>query len=273
MRYDTTLKDLFQEPPQHLLRLLVGKRGLALLPMEFPATMRRVPDLVLAMEDHSILHVDMQSTAEPMEWRMLMYYALIRQRYPKQALVQKVLYLGMEPWRFPVAIEEPALRFSCEVVDIRDIDCRRMLESPSLEENILAVLCRMEDGRDTIREVLRRISHLKPKARADALTKLVVLSGLRRLETTVQEEADRMAITVDVMENAVLRGLFLKTQQESEAKGRQEGGAYLLLYQIERRFGSPPEWVKAKLAAADLEMLKAWSQRVWDVASLEELFG
>ncbi|MBF0152243.1 MAG: hypothetical protein HQL64_00655 [Magnetococcales bacterium] len=99
-----------------------------------------------------------------------------------------------------------------------------MLSSPSLEENILAILCQMENKQGTIREILYRISVLPPKARADALTKLVILSRLRKLEAAVKTEAEEMALIFNVMENDVLRPLFVKAQLDSEERGRQESG-------------------------------------------------
>ncbi|MBF0134645.1 MAG: hypothetical protein H7833_18045 [Magnetococcus sp. DMHC-1] len=60
-----------------------------------------------------------------------------------------------------------------------------------------------------------------PKARADALTRLVIIAELRKLELVVIKEANEMAITFDVMENDVLREIFLKTQQESEKRGEK----------------------------------------------------
>ena len=51
---------------------------------------------------------------------------------------------------------------------------------------------------------------MPPKGHADALEKLVILAGLRKLETQVKEEVEEMAISVDVMENAFLRDIFGK---------------------------------------------------------------
>ncbi len=293
MRYDTTLKDLFHEPPQRLLQILVGQRGLRMLPLEFSSVMKRIPDLLLELENLSILHMDLQSAPESMDHRMLMYRALIRQHYPGRRLIQKVLYLGADPWRPAAVINEENLHFRYDVIDIRDIDCREMLNSPSLEENILAVLCRLENERATIREILRRIDRMPPKARTDALTRLVILSGLRHLEPLVHEESNDMAITVNVMENTVLRNLFLKAEQKSRQEGlqeglqkglqkgfqkgrqegRQEGKADLLLHLLQRRFGPLPREVTDQVLTADQATLELWSDRVLDVPTLEEVLG
>ncbi|MBF0127880.1 MAG: hypothetical protein HQM02_11820 [Magnetococcales bacterium] len=57
-------------------------------------------------------------------------------------------------------IDEPNLQFRYQVVDIREMDCQLMMDSPALEENMLAILCRMENEQETIQEILRRISQL-----------------------------------------------------------------------------------------------------------------
>ncbi len=158
--------------------------------------------------------------------------------------------------------------FRYTVRDIRDIDCRHMLESPLLEENLLAVLCRMMDERGAIRQVLTRIGALPAKARADALEKLVILAGLRKLETVIKQEVDEMAISVDVMENAFLRDIFGKGEQ----KGWQEGQVSLLLRQLEEKFGQLSNEIKEKIHAASTADLERWSLRVLKSDTLKDIF-
>ncbi|MBF0117054.1 MAG: hypothetical protein HQM04_18670, partial [Magnetococcales bacterium] len=110
-QYDTTLKDLFGQPPQELLRVLLGRQAVATLPVEFASTQKRVPDLLFLMDDDSVAHIELNSKSEGMDWRMLMYYALIRQRYPNKRLVQKVLYVGKKRWKKSIGIKEPDLSF------------------------------------------------------------------------------------------------------------------------------------------------------------------
>ncbi|MBF0437052.1 MAG: hypothetical protein HQL77_17030 [Magnetococcales bacterium] len=187
-QYDTTLKDLFEKPPQRLLQILIGREAVELLSVEFASTQKRLPDLLFLLKDDSIFHLELHGRSEVMDWRMLMYYSVIRQRYPNRVLVQKVLYVGLKEWQSGSSIEEPNLSFRYEVIDIRSIDCRELLDSPSLEENILAILCRIDNQKEVIREILYRINELPIKTRADALTKLVILSRLRRLEMVVKTD-------------------------------------------------------------------------------------
>ena len=272
-QYDATFKDLFEQPPQTLLKILIGRQAVELLRVEFASTQKRFPDLVFLLEDDSIFHLDLQSKSESMDWRMLMYYALIRQRYPGKVLIQKVLYVGQAAWQPKAAIEEKNLSFRYEVVDIRTIDCRELMDSPSLEENILAVLCRMDNQKETIREILYRISELPDKARADALTKLFILSRLRKLETVVKTEAKEMALTFNLMENDVFRPIILKAQMDSKQEGRQEGESAILVRQLQRRFGDLPPWASQKIADANLSTLEEWSLRILDATTIESVLA
>ncbi|MEO5379090.1 MAG: DUF4351 domain-containing protein [Magnetococcus sp. DMHC-6] len=272
-QYDTTFKDLFEQPPQRLLQILIGRQAVESLPVEFASTQKRLPDLVFLLDDNSIFHLDLQSRPEGMNWRMLMYYALIRQRYPGKPLIQMVLYVGLDAWQPQAAIEERNLSFHYKVVDIRDIDCQELMASPTLEENILAILCRMDNQKETIREILYRITELPTKARADALTKLVILSRLRKLETVVKTEAEEMSLTFNVMENDVLRPIFMKAQMDGEQIGRLEGKAETLLRQLTRRFGTLPSSIQEKVSTADLETLELWSDLFVDACSLEDVFA
>ncbi|MBF0437466.1 MAG: DUF4351 domain-containing protein [Magnetococcales bacterium] len=267
-QYDTTLKDLFEKPPQRLLQILIGREAVELLSVEFASTQKRLPDLLFLMQDDSITHLELQGRPEVMEWRMLMYYSVIRQRYPNRILIQKVLYVGLQEWQSGSSIEEPNLSFHYEVIDIRSIDCRELLDSPSLEENILAILCRIDNQKEVIQEILYRISELPIKARADALTKLVIISRLRRLETVVKEEAEEMSLTFNLMENDVFRPIIVKAQMES----RQEGEAAILTRLLQRRFGTVPDWANEKIAKADLSSLEDWSLRIFDAQSLDDVF-
>ena len=72
MRYDTTLKTLFQAPPQQLLRLLVGGQAREMLTIEYPTVRMRRPDLVVRLTDGRLYHLELQSDNDAsMPWRML----------------------------------------------------------------------------------------------------------------------------------------------------------------------------------------------------------
>lgn len=62
-------------------------------------------------------------------------------------------------------------------------------------------------------------------------------------------------------------------EMRAEQRGRQEGEAKLLTRQLQRRFGSLPDWIQERIAQADSQLLEAWILRFVDARSLEEIFS
>lgn len=60
-------------------------------------------------------------------------------------------------------------------------------------------------------------------------------------------------------------------KRQLRLEGRQEGAARLLRHQLERRFGPLPVTVAARIEAAEPETLEAWSLRLLDARSLDEV--
>jgi len=86
------------------------------------------------------------------------------------------------------------------VVDIRDIDCRHLLASTSLEDNLLALLCGLHDDREAVRAVLGKIAGLGRNQRKDALERWEILRGLRALKAVIQSEVKRRPIALNLKE-------------------------------------------------------------------------
>src|SRR5437667_178682 len=104
-----------------------------------------------------------------------------------------------------------------------------------------------------------RIAGLVPVERETALGQLIILAGLRQLEETIEQEARKMPILNDLLDNKVLGREF------------KRGELTVLRRQIEKRFGAIPSWAEERLvgrSAADLEEL---SVRVLDAQSIEDL--
>ncbi|HIJ84269.1 MAG TPA: DUF4351 domain-containing protein, partial [Magnetococcales bacterium] len=62
-------------------------------------------------------------------------------------------------------------------------------------------------------------------------------------------------------------------EQRGEQRGRQEEGASMLTRQLQRRFGSIPDWASEKIAKAGLSSLEEWSLRIFDAQSLDDVFS
>ena len=183
-----------------------------------------------------------------------------------QAALQQVLYVGNEIIRLAGGITDEQMQYSYGVIDIRELDSGPLLESRILEDNLLAILCKVDEARVIIKKILERIAGLTIKARTDVLAKLLVLAGLRSWQALVTEEAKQMAITIDILENPFLKEVF----EEGEQKGIEKGESVLLKRQLEQRFGPLPEWAVGKLENGDREAFERWGLQILEAASLEE---
>jgi hypothetical protein len=159
-----------------------------------------------------------------------------------------------------------------------ELNADELLESTSLEDNLLAILCRCDDPLAVLRRILERIGALYGGSQADAVTKLVILSELRGLSALVRKEQRRMPIPIDssILDHPMIQDLVLereaRVKEQGKAEGKAEGEAALLRRMLERRFGPLPEWVLSRLESADTAELETWGLRLIDAASLEEVF-
>ena len=280
MRYDVTLKDLFQQVPQQLIQTLVGCPIREVLTVEYPAVKTRRPDLVARLANDRLYHLEFQTNNDPtIAWRMLEYGMLIDQTYQQTLLIQQVLYVGQERLNMPYQlIRESRLYYEYQLIDIRQIDCQPLLHSPAMADNILAILCRIENNQtQVVKQILSKIGQLEGKARQDALERLCILTGLRSLtlQDLVRRESETMPIVVDMGNTLFGKELVERGRLEGEQKGRLEGkleGEVLLLQrQLKKRFGPLPQWVIERIHRADSEQLEDWSLRVLEAKKLEDV--
>jgi hypothetical protein len=193
-------------------------------------------------------------------------------RHPRQVLV----YAGRAKLRMSGHFKSPTLSFRFRVVDLRELNGRRFLDSEDASDQILAVLMRLKNRRQAIRRILATIATLSPRTRGDALGELMVICGLRGIETEVEEEIRKVPILNSLLDHKVLGREFKKGleqgRQEGEAKGEARGEAKLLRRQLEHRFKRLPRWVADKLATATPAQIEEWQERLLDDKPLAAIF-
>ncbi|HUQ93172.1 MAG TPA: DUF4351 domain-containing protein [Bryobacteraceae bacterium] len=285
MRYDITLKELLQSEPLRLVEQLAGAAVSEWINVEVPRQMARM-DLNARLTDGTLFHLELQGDNDgDIGMRMLGYYAA-HWKWSGVPPRQVVLYVGQKRLKMEDRVEHVNLQFRYKLIDIRNVDGEALLDSRQLGDNLLAILCRMNDQTAGIRRILQRIASLSPAERADAFTRLMVLSGLRKLDGAIREEVRKMPITIDLMENEFFRERFLAARaegreqgeregelqgrREGEQQGRREGELALLRRMLEHRLGALPAWAIAKLDEADLPDLETWSTKLLDAMTLED---
>ena len=254
----------------------MGFRVTKWLPTELPDVRTRQVDLLGRMPGGGLAHIELQSTnASDMAQRMAEYLLDIRRRHRAFAR-QLVLYVGEAPLRMSERLASPDFSFRCRIVDIRGLEASDLLNSPNLEDNILAVLGRLGDRRDAVQEVLKRIATATPGRRTRALAELTHLAGLRRVGGIIEMEIQKMPILLDIMDNPILGPVLRKGIAQGREEGREEGRAEALRAvvadQLVARFGSLPARARKRLQALPPTELSALSLRLLRAESLEEAF-
>ncbi|KJU87269.1 hypothetical protein MBAV_000517 [Candidatus Magnetobacterium bavaricum] len=115
------------------------------------------------------------------------------------------------------------IKYSYELIDIRTLDGNQLIDSDDPDDNVLAILCKLDDGHVTIKRILEKLSRLHPNERENYIRKLLYLSGLRNLATTVKQEVLNMPLTIDLDEYEFFKDIFTKGELKGELKGKLEG--------------------------------------------------
>jgi len=265
--YDAALKTLLTESGAATVRAVSGLTIQRWHNVELTVKQCRV-DLLGETNRKRLLHIELQSRNDAaIARRMYQYGGAIwakHGRYPKQVL----LYVGRDRMRMPTghaANEDFTYRYAA--VDIRDLDEKQLMESGGIGDNVLALLAGSRNERKTVREILERIAGMDESKRESTLEQLTVLAGLRHLVPLVQEEANRMPITENILDHELIGPAYKKGRRV----GRKEGELAMLRRLIEKRFGAVPPSLEERLESASRAKLEEIGLRVLDAQSAEDL--
>ena len=278
--YDVVLKLLFRSKSSQAVREIAGGAVKRWLDKELPAIRNTRADLIGETVGGDIVHFEFMSVNQKFfELRMAGYYAEIYQacgRHPRQALV----YVGRTKLRMSGHFKSPTLNFRFRVVDLHELNGERFLDSDEAGDQILALLMRLKNPGKAIRRVLATIATLDARAREDALGQLMVICGLRGIETKVEEEIRKVPVLNSLLDHKVLGREFKKGREQGMEEGlergleqgRHEGEEKLLRRQLEHRFKRLPKWADDKLATATPAQIEEWGERFVEKKSLAAIF-
>jgi Domain of unknown function (DUF4351) len=266
--YDAALKALLPRIMSGALGQWIGIEVAQWHNVELKTAATRRVDLLGESRDGRMIQIELQSTNDAeMGLRMLEYAVAIYRNFGKRP-EQVVVYVGYQPLRMTGQFWE----FDFRIIDIREFESAPLLESPVLEDNVISVLLRTADRRQTVRKILRRIARASPAEGRRALEALFVLARLRHLGPLLNEETAKMPVLIDWMNDEVIGPRLRQALEEGEQRG-EERERRLLVRQIEKRFGPIPEWAQARLDAMSLDQLEETGLRLFDATTLEELLA
>nr|VFJ76283.1 MAG: Predicted transposase YdaD [Candidatus Kentron sp. FW] len=289
-----TIRRLAVDLATHLLELPIEPGSLEVLPTEHLRIEDRRADLVVKLRERGretfLLHIEIQNNNDAtMAPRMMRYMTDILLAWPGLPLRQYLIYIGKEPLTMPNGIDCPDVRYRYGVVDMREVDCRRLLEKDTPDALVLAILCdfRDRDPQAVINHIYTRLQALlsdNPKRFREYVNMLHVLSVNRNLQKHI-EEADKMLTRIDlermpfyesIMARGMERGMEKGIERGMEKgieRGMEKGAAALLIRQLGYKFGPLPPVLKERIENARSEELALWERRVLSAKSLNEVFA
>ena len=212
-----------------LLGISVDPQKVRFLDVKLSKLFEREADLVFEHQGN-IYHIEIQSIDDPkMVYRMVCYNILIRESYNRKPK-QFVVYVGEKPpKRMQPLLDDTDLRFSYTLVDINQIECSKLLESPSPSDWVLSILCKMDNEIKGIREILKKVSQIEnPQERRRQLELILHIARLRpkRLDLLKKEEII-MPITIELEKDPLYkeglkRGLEQGLEQGLELKAKED---------------------------------------------------
>jgi hypothetical protein len=234
--------------------------------------------------------MEFQSTVDPyMAVRLLTYVGLLYQDIikTKQLLgngklppvLPLVLYNGERAWNasrdigsliqhIPGGLEQYRPDFQYLLIDE---SCYQPENLPT--SNLVSSIFQLEQSQNPETSLRRAftvwISRVLLPVRLPG-QKVPKVNELMEIETMLAERVKEW--TREWKEEGVQLGLQ-KGLQKGRQEGRQEGLCQALKLLLVRRFGDLPQWYIRKLEQASTEQLEYWTAKIFDVNSLEELFG
>ncbi|MEO5356220.1 MAG: hypothetical protein H7844_02855 [Nitrospirae bacterium YQR-1] len=278
--YDITLKSILKELPRKFMKILTGFETAKFLDVQFPDIRYRQPDLLVELPDVTLFHMEMQAQNDKdMDCRELEYLHLIYCDYRKP-VHQVVLYVGDGKVNMRNEIKMPGLHFTYKIIDIRDIDCRELLESDDPCDNILAILCKTDNSDLTIKGILAKLYELPVEERENYVLKLLTLSRLRGLTKTVKREVKKMPVTIDITKDELyLDGVEVGLLEgkrdgllEGERKGKRDGLLEGIEGMLELKFGyAGLELMNTVKAINTIDKLEDFKNLIKKAGSVDEL--
>ncbi len=220
-----------------------------------------------------------------MPYRMFEYFYLITDKYKPKDLVQVCIYIGKEPLKMSDKIQFSDWTYRYRLIDMKDVPCRELVSSPNITDKLLAGLCKIENPRFYVENVIKEIKRASPKDRKELFTLFLEISKIRNnieeeIKRYIRQEDFEMPITIEwtweELESYPGIGKALKTGKEKFIKeglqqGLQQGLKDSIFEILELKFGVLPEDVKAKINSTDdIETLKEMRKKAILIQYLDE---
>jgi phage host-nuclease inhibitor protein Gam len=191
-----------------------------------------------------------------------------------------VLYHGQRQWRVPAsfhALVEPLPEALAPFVPqfhyaLHDISVRTNAE---IKGEVLTRLVQLamrhiysKEPAQPLRELLALIRQIGDQTQATEILS-TLLRYYVQANTRLDEGKVRTLLSETPVGDTTMQTFLDRYIEQGVERGKQQGGAAVLLRLVERKFGPPSESVRERIASADPETLLAWSERILTADDVE----
>jgi len=256
--YDLTMRVLAREYPEDMVFLALGKRADAVdaLNTDLPAVERRADWLVRVRvgAEQGLLQTEFQTEYDRTKLEVMDEYRVRARNIHGLPVFSCIVYLTEEGYPGPghSQLEEWSFGecqsfFRPREVRLWEIEPEQILAARSV--GLIALIPLMKGkGKEPLQQAVRAASAIPEDVpRADAMTAIAVLGGLRYPADTI-----RRLIRSEAMKQSVI---YQEILQEGRDAGREEGLRDFILHTLQNRFQTALDGV-----AADLESIQSFER-------------
>jgi hypothetical protein len=140
-----------------------------------------------------------------------------------------VLYVGDRKPNMDTELKIGDMIYKYELKDIKEIECKELMESDNIEDKILAVLCKVEDFEKYVNGLIDELLKMPEKERADNIRKLLIALDYRpklkvRLKSLVEGRKMPLTITEEMIKQDPFFEMGLEKGKEIGLKEGKEIG-------------------------------------------------
>ena len=197
MRKDITTKEIVQSITKDIAFYILNLKveNISFIDKELKRIEKREADIVAKCSidgKEAILHIEIQNNNDKtMRYRMLRYWVDIKQLFPHLTIYQYLIYIGKDKLTIKNSLDEQNINYLYTLINMQDIDCKKLIELDTPESLVLAILCDFKDKKanDIILHILQRLSELvEDKNKFDKyMLILETLSENRNLKQNIKE--------------------------------------------------------------------------------------
>lgn len=174
-----------------------------------------------------LLHVEFEVISRAdIHYRMNEYHGIILRKY-KLPIEHVVVYLGATPYTRRQSLFPDQVFQGYKLLNLKTLPFWELIQSETPEEVLLAILADFDTipQNEAVRIVVQKLRNMTKDdtSRKKYLNQLSVLSGLRKLDSVLSTEIQKMPLTIDISENVFFKEAIAQGLEQGLKQGLKQG--------------------------------------------------